>query len=165
MTRDTFVQLNILLRDQRREACELAEEAHAITTGKLRDAQRDAEDWDARQRAEIAGLTDDAGKKTFGNDGARAAELLIRQTNSPERQACEDAHTTLSNQIDAIHAHQTRLRTEIAFVENDIQWALTHAADEINEQLATLAAHIDQATHNAAAAAVRHMLADLAAKT
>lgn len=162
MTKETFDTTNQELKVTRLAICDLQEEAEQITTGPLRDIDREIAEWDATQASDIARATNgETGKATFSNAEARAAELVLRQTASVDRRLYQDTQTDLQAQIAAIRSKIARLQIEASFLRADREYAITHAPDELNRQLAEITDHIGTACALEALRAVRLVMGSM----
>lgn len=147
MTRAEFQKTNQELRDKRLELVDIEE---AI---RLKD--KELLSWEQNQMANICDAKDEeSGKPVFSNAEKRAAELAIRQTSSSDWAEMDEAAASLRRQA-------AKLKIDVSFLSNDIQYGINHAADEITEQLNKISAQIETVSSAAAYNAVRHVMADL----
>lgn len=149
MTRSEFQTTNTELRQKRLDLVELDEVI------RLKEKEREA--WESAQMLDICGLLNpENGKPLHSNPERRDAELAIRQTASPD-------WTTMDELLASYRCQAARLKADINYLDNDIRWGLSHAADEVNALLGEIAARVEMATNEAAATAVKHLMAEIAA--
>lgn len=147
MTRAEFQQTNQDLRAKRLELVDIEEQ--------IRLKEKELLAWEQNQMADIcAAIDSDTGKPKFSNAEKRAAELAMRQTSSADWAEMDEAAASLRRQA-------AKLKIDVSFLNNDIQYGINHAADEITEQLAKISAQIETVSSTAAYNAVRHVMADL----
>jgi len=147
MNREQFQATNKELRSLRLHLIDIEEDA------RLKEHELDA--ISAEFMADICETMDEAtGKPKFSNAEKRDAELAIRQTSSK-------SWTSTDQELSALKNQGAKTRVEIQYLDNDIKWGIGHAADEINEQLATIAAKVEEVTTQAAMMAVRHFFQEL----
>lgn len=147
MNREQFQATNKELRALRLHLIDIEEDV------RLKEHELDA--ISAEFMADICETMDEAtSKPKFSNAEKRDAELAIRQTASK-------SWTTADLDLSAFKNKAAKTRVEIQFLDNDIKWGIGHAADEINEQLVTIAARVDEATNHAAYAALRQLFAQI----
>lgn len=147
MNREQFQATNKELRALRLHHIDIEEN--------VRIKERELDAISAEFMADICEAMDEAtGKLKFSNAEKRDAELAIRQTASTP-------WTTADLDFAAFKTQAAKTRVEIQFLDNDIKWGINHAADEINEQLATIAAKVEEATGHATYAALRQLIAQI----
>lgn len=147
MTRAEFQQTNQELRAKRLELIDIEEAV------RLKD--KELLSWEQNQMADIcAAIDSDTGKPQFSNAEKRNAELAIRQTSSRDWAELDEALASFRRQA-------AKLKIDVSFLSNDIQYGINHAADEITDQLNTISAQIETVSSAAAYNAVRHVMADL----
>ena len=147
MNREHFDTINLELRQRRHQIIDIDEQTRLK---EKEQAALNSEMW-----SQICSTVDEAtGKQLFSNADKRDGELVIRQTNSKAWTKCDE-------QLSALRVRSAQLRADSYFFDNDVKWAINHAADEINQHMAVLTATLDQAVSVAAFHAVRHLLAQL----
>jgi len=154
MTPEQFSTTNQELRDNRKEQLRLRREIDARAQD-IQSIQRQQALWTNAQVSDIATANNpETSKPLFANQEARAAQVLIRQTNSAEFTAWEDQLADLAasdrRDRDAIDS----LKIDEHFLSNDLQYAIHSDAEEINRLMVEVAADI----HNAAMEAVQSMM-------
>ena len=151
MNRTEFQNTNTELLNNRMEIIEINESIRLLS--KERDA------WESAQMADIcAAIDSDTQKPAYSNAEKRGAELAIRQTNSSEWKDIDE-------QLSALNMKAAGIRAQIDFLNNDIQYGINHAADEINDQMKMIATRVDAAINVAAHNAVKALMADIACAT
>lgn len=151
MTRAEFQQTNQELRDKRLELVDI-EKAIRLKVKELLS-------WEQTQMADICEAKDsETGKPIFSNPEKRNAELAIRQTSSADWAEMDESAASLRRQA-------AKLKIDVSFLSNDIQYGINHAADEVNDMLRNIAATVDKAVNVAAFNAVKHLVADFALRS
>ena len=147
MNREQFQATNKELRTLRLQLIDIEENA------RLKERELDA--ISAEFMADICEAMDEAtGKPKFSNAEKRDAELAIRQTLS-------HGWTDTNQELAALKCQGAKTRVEIQYLDNDIKWGIGHAADEVNAQLASIEAKVEEATGHAAYAALRQLIAQI----
>ena len=147
MNREQFQATNKELRTLRLHHIDIEEN--------VRIKERELDAISAEFMADICEAMDEAtGKPKFSNAEKRDAELAIRQTVSL-------SWTDTNQELAALKCQGAKTRVEIQYLDNDIKWGIGHAADEINEQLVTIAAKVEEVTTHAAIIAVRQLFQEL----
>jgi hypothetical protein len=147
VNREQFQATNKELRSLRLHLIDIEEDA--------RLKEHELESISAEFMADICETMDEAtGKAKFSNAEKRDAELAIRQTSSMSW-ICNDQELTV------LKSKAAKTRVDIQFFDNDIKWGIGHAADEVNAQLASIEARVEEATNHAAYAALRQLFANI----
>lgn len=146
MTRAEFQQTNQELKSKRLELVDIEEQ--------IRLKEKELLAWEQNQMADIcAAIDSDTGKPKFSNAEKRTAELAMRQTSSADWAEMDEAAASLRRQA-------AKLKIDVSFLNNDIQYGINHAADEITEQMIKISDQIETVS-SAAYNAVRYVMADL----
>ena len=147
MTREEFQQINGDLKAKRLELVDIEEQ--------IRLKEKELLSWEQNQMADICDTLDtETGKPKFSNAEKRAAELAMRQTGSGDWAEIDEALSSLRRQA-------AKIKIDSSFLNNDIQYGINHASNEIEEHLQQISAQIETVSSAAAYNAVRRVMADL----
>ena len=147
MTREEFQQTNEELKAKRLELVDIEEQ--------IRLKEKELLSWEQNQMADIcAAIDSDTGKPQFSNAEKRNAELAIRQTSSRDWAELDEALASFRRQA-------AKIKIDSSFLNNDIQYGINHASNEIEEHLQQISAQIETVSSAAAYNAVRRVMADL----
>lgn len=147
MNRAEFQQTNIELKSKRLDLVDLDE--------LIRLKEKELLGWEQNQMADICDTLDkEASKPKFSNAERRAAELAIRQTNSGD-------WAEIDEELSSLKRLAAKLMIDSSFLNNDIQYGINHAANEIEEHLQKISEQLEVVSSAAAYQAVRRVMADL----